>query len=33
MKHPKRVAAFIIQQNGDIYKDDLGPKYEALKKY
>jgi hypothetical protein len=33
MKHPERVAAFIIQQNGDIYKDDLGPKYEALKKY
>jgi len=33
MKHPERVAVFIIQQNGDIYKDDLGPKYEALKKY
>ena len=33
MEHPKRVAAFIIRQNGDIYKDDLGPKYEALKKY
>jgi hypothetical protein len=33
MKHPERVTAFIIQQNGDIYKDNLGPKYEALKKY
>jgi hypothetical protein len=29
---PERVAAFIIRQNGDIYKDYLGPKYEALKK-
>jgi pimeloyl-ACP methyl ester carboxylesterase len=29
---PERVAALIIQ-NGDIYEDQLGPKYEYLKKY
>jgi pimeloyl-ACP methyl ester carboxylesterase len=29
---PKRVAALIIQ-NGDIYEDQLGPKYETLKAY
>lgn len=32
MKRPERVAALIIQ-NGDIYEDELGPKYEALRKY
>jgi hypothetical protein len=30
MKAPERVAALIIQ-NGDIYEDQLGPKYQALK--
>lgn len=29
---PERVAALIIQ-NGDIYEDQFGPKYEALKEY
>jgi hypothetical protein len=29
MEHLERVAAFTIRQNGGIYKDDLGPKYEA----
>jgi pimeloyl-ACP methyl ester carboxylesterase len=29
---PERVTALIIQ-NGDIYEDELGPKYEALKAY
>ena len=33
MMYLERVTDLIIQQNGDIYKDDLGPKYEALKKY
>jgi pimeloyl-ACP methyl ester carboxylesterase len=32
MQAPERVAALIIQ-NGDIYEDELGPKYEALKVY
>jgi pimeloyl-ACP methyl ester carboxylesterase len=32
MKAPERVAALIIQ-NGDIYEDELGPKYEVLKDY
>lgn len=29
IRHPDRVAALIIQ-NGDIYEDALGPKYEAM---
>ncbi len=32
MKQPLRVAALIIQ-NGDIYQDQLGPKYKPLEKY
>ena len=32
IKHPERVAALVIQ-NGDIYEDQLGPKYDALKAY
>jgi pimeloyl-ACP methyl ester carboxylesterase len=32
IKAPKRVAALIIQ-NGDIYADQLGPKYETLQAY
>jgi pimeloyl-ACP methyl ester carboxylesterase len=32
MKAPERIAALIIQ-NGDIYEDELGPKYAALKNY
>ena len=32
MKRPEQVAALIIQ-NGDIYEDELGPKYDALKAY
>lgn len=32
IRHPERVAALIIQ-NGDIYEDALGPKYEGLKAY
>jgi pimeloyl-ACP methyl ester carboxylesterase len=32
MKRPERVAALIIQ-NGDIYEDELGPKYKILKDY
>jgi pimeloyl-ACP methyl ester carboxylesterase len=32
LKAPERVAALIIQ-NGDIYEDELGPKYEWLKSY
>ena len=32
MRAPKRVAALIIQ-NGDIYEDQLGPKYDLLKNY
>ena len=32
MKAPDRIAALIIQ-NGDIYEDVLGPKYDALKDY
>lgn len=32
MKRPDRVAALIIQ-NGDIYEDELGPKYKPLKEY
>jgi pimeloyl-ACP methyl ester carboxylesterase len=32
IKAPERVAALIIQ-NGDIYEDQLGPKYETLKAY
>lgn len=30
--HPDRIAALIIQ-NGDIYEDMLGPKYEAIQAY
>jgi pimeloyl-ACP methyl ester carboxylesterase len=32
VKAPERVAALIIQ-NGDIYEDQLGPKYKPLKDY
>ncbi len=32
MKAPERIAALIIQ-NGDIYEDELGPKYDGLKDY
>jgi pimeloyl-ACP methyl ester carboxylesterase len=32
MRRPERVAALIIQ-NGDIYEDQLGPKYEPLRRY
>lgn len=32
MRRPERVAALIIQ-NGDIYEDQLGPKYATLKRY
>jgi pimeloyl-ACP methyl ester carboxylesterase len=32
IRRPKRIAALIIQ-NGDIYEDQLGPKYEGLKAY
>ncbi len=32
MKAPERVAALIIQ-NGDIYEEELGPKYDGLKNY
>lgn len=32
MKAPERIAALIIQ-NGDIYEDELGPKYKVLKDY
>jgi pimeloyl-ACP methyl ester carboxylesterase len=32
MRAPERVAALIIQ-NGDIYEDQLGPKYDPLKAY
>jgi len=32
IKAPERIAALIIQ-NGDIYEDELGPKYDALKAY
>jgi pimeloyl-ACP methyl ester carboxylesterase len=32
MKAPERVAALIIQ-NGDIYEDQLGPKYHTLRSY
>jgi pimeloyl-ACP methyl ester carboxylesterase len=32
IKAPERVAALIIQ-NGDIYEDQLGPKYKALQEY
>jgi pimeloyl-ACP methyl ester carboxylesterase len=32
IKAPERIAALIIQ-NGDIYEDELGPKYEGLKAY
>ena len=32
IRDPKRIAAIIIQ-NGDIYEDVLGPKYEGLKDY
>jgi pimeloyl-ACP methyl ester carboxylesterase len=32
IKAPERVAALIIQ-NGDIYEDQLGPKYETLQAY
>jgi pimeloyl-ACP methyl ester carboxylesterase len=32
MRAPERVAALIVQ-NGDIYEDELGPKYDWLKSY
>lgn len=32
IRNPKRIAALIIQ-NGDIYEDTLGPRYDQLKKY
>jgi pimeloyl-ACP methyl ester carboxylesterase len=32
IKRPERITALIIQ-NGDIYEDELGPKYEPLKEY
>jgi pimeloyl-ACP methyl ester carboxylesterase len=32
MRQPERIAALIIQ-NGDIYEDQMGPKYDALKGY
>jgi pimeloyl-ACP methyl ester carboxylesterase len=32
IRAPERISALIIQ-NGDIYEDQLGPKYEPLKKY
>ena len=32
IKRPERIAALIIQ-NGDIYEDQLGPKYEPLQAY
>ena len=32
IRAPERIAALIIQ-NGDIYEDELGPKYDALKEY
>ncbi|HWU70622.1 MAG TPA: alpha/beta hydrolase [Pseudoxanthomonas sp.] len=32
MRHPRRIAALIVQ-NGDIYEDALGPKYQALQAY
>jgi pimeloyl-ACP methyl ester carboxylesterase len=32
MRHPERVAALIIQ-NGDIYEDQLGPKYKPIQDY
>lgn len=32
MRKPERVAALIVQ-NGDIYEDELGPKYGALKEH
>ncbi|CAM5745033.1 Haloalkane dehalogenase [Streptomyces afghaniensis] len=32
MRAPERVAALIVQ-NGDIYEDELGPKYSSLREY
>jgi pimeloyl-ACP methyl ester carboxylesterase len=32
MRHPERVAALVIQ-NGDIYEDQLGPKYQPIQDY
>jgi len=32
IKRPERIAALIIQ-NGDIYEDELGPKYAPLQRY
>jgi pimeloyl-ACP methyl ester carboxylesterase len=32
IRHPESIAALIIQ-NGDIYEDALGPKYDGLKSY
>ena len=32
IRHPERVAALIIQ-NGDIYEDQLGPKYKPIQDY
>ena len=32
IRHPQRIAGLIIQ-NGDIYEDQLGPKYKAIRDY
>jgi pimeloyl-ACP methyl ester carboxylesterase len=32
IRRPERIAALIVQ-NGDIYEDQLGPKYEGLREY
>jgi pimeloyl-ACP methyl ester carboxylesterase len=32
MRRPERISALVIQ-NGDIYEDELGPKYDELKAY
>jgi pimeloyl-ACP methyl ester carboxylesterase len=32
LRHPERVLGLVIQ-NGDIYEDELGPKYAALREY
>ena len=32
IRHPERIAALLIQ-NGDIYEDQLGPKYATLRDY
>ncbi|MCP2793580.1 alpha/beta fold hydrolase, partial [Salmonella enterica] len=32
IRAPERIAALIVQ-NGDIYEDQLGPKYETIQRY